>query len=381
MTNKLSHSSVSTYTTCAYKYKLRYIEKLYPKNPSAALLFGTAIDKALTDMLNDHAANNIDWLGQTYKTTFINNWRRGEVNKKIVDLYDNPDVVYAASDMDWKLMSNKDFDALLTAATSLYPGVGPLPKGDHADLVDLFKAIGKQKEADGWNNLNDDQRKYYNYANWLCLSIKGELMIKAYLEKIIPRIKRVISAQRAIDIQSDSGDSITGFIDLIAIWEDGRTIVFDNKTSAREYEADAVLKSPQLAIYSHALENELKSRTAGFIVLRKLINKNASKKCSVCNMDGEGNRARTCNNEIGGKRCSGEWEEVLRPAADIQVLISDIPEQTEAITIQNFEEVNHAIKAQVFPRNMSACKNGSLICPYYSVCWHNNNKDVVKIEK
>lgn len=379
--NRLSHSSVSTYLSCGYKYKMHYIERLRSTQTHAALLYGAALDKALDALLQDHARNNIDYLMQTYNNIFINNWRKGEVNKQQVDLYDNPDIVYAATDVDFKLFTDKDYLSFMSALQGAYAAAGTLTSPTNEAIIELYKTIQKRKEANGWENLGIDERKFFNYINWHSMAIKGRLMIKAYLEEIIPNIQQVLATQKPITIAGPDGDSITGFVDLIAKWKDGRVIIFDNKTSAREYEQDAVLKSQQLALYTHALEHEYNTRTAGFIVLRKMIDKDPTKKCSKCGMDGTGNRGRTCTNVINDSRCSGDWIEVLRPKARIQVLINNIPEQYENVTMENFAEVNHAIKAEVFPRNFNSCQMGSWRCPYYNLCHYGSNKGLVKIEK
>lgn len=378
--NKLSHSSVSTYLTCGYKYKMHYVERLRSTQTHASLLFGSALDKALDVMLQDHSRNNLDYLLQTYNTIFMNNWRKAEVNKVETTIIDHPDIVYAATDVDFKLFKEKDYLGFMAALQGVYNGAAALTEPTSAGVIEAYQTIRKRKEANGWENLRLEERKFYNYINWCSLAIKGELMLKAYMTEIIPNIKRVIATQKQISIQGPEGDTITGFVDLIAEWKDGRVIIFDNKTSARDYESDAVTKSQQLALYTHALENEYKTRTAGFIVLKKLIDKDSTKKCSVCGMDGTGNRGRTCTNEVDGKRCSGEWSEVLRPKARIQLLINDIPERYENITMENFAEVNHAIKAEIFPRNFNSCTMGSWSCPYLAHCHKGINKGLVKVE-
>ena len=301
--NRLSNSSVNTYMTCPKKYEYHYKHKLRHKYSSSALLFGSALDAALSTMLVHHGQNNVDWLGQTYLSEFTNNWIRGKVNDKFVDLMDNELLVYAASDFDYKILQPKDWITALARLQSFYPNAGTFSSPDAEGLLELYKSIGKRKEANGFDNLHSDERKFYNYMNWTSMFRKGELMLKAYLTEVIPRIKKVLAVQKQIDIQGEDGDSIIGFIDFIAEWEDGRIVIFDNKTSARAYEDDAVLKSPQLTLYTYAVESEYKTRTAGFIVLRKAINKDVGKVCSSCKYDGTGGRAKTCDNTIKGKRC------------------------------------------------------------------------------
>lgn len=381
MTNRLSHSSVTKYGECPYKYKLHYVDRLRGKYTSAALLFGSALDVALSQMLADHAENNLDHLGQSYEAAFNNNWLRAKINDKIVELMESEEVVYAATDFDHKLLTDKDWLLAMTKLQNNFAAAGKLPSPDKDGVMAIYKAVLEHKQDKGFDNLLPEERKFYNFMNWLSLYKKAQLMLKAYREQIIPRIKKVLAIQRQVDLEGEAGDSIVGFIDFICEWEDGSIVVFDNKTSAREYAYDAVSKSPQLTLYVHAVENEFKTRKAGFIVMKKAIKKNTSKKCQTCKFDGEDSRAKTCTKETKGKRCGGTWTEVIKPEADIQVLVGSIPEQLETVVMENFVEVNAAITAKSFPRNLNACESNYGPCVYYSLCHRNSTKDLVNLNE
>ena len=49
--HKLSHSKLNTYNSCPWKYKLRYVDKLYIPRPSIHAIFGTATHRLLQEWL------------------------------------------------------------------------------------------------------------------------------------------------------------------------------------------------------------------------------------------------------------------------------------------------------------------------------------------
>lgn len=379
MKNKLSHSAISQYQQCPKKYYYHYKEKYRSKETSAALLWGSAIDTALNFILLDINKQRVDYLGQEYIIHFTNAWRKGVINKVEVDLVSNPDIVYAASDFDAELISDADLNMMMAklGIGGEFQGIGVVRSNE--DVVELVSSIKKQKEAKGWENLEIKERQFYNHMHWLSMHAKGVILIKQYIEQIVPKIKKVLSGQKQITLKTEDGDEITGFIDAVLQWEDNRIIVFDHKTAAREYEWDAVLKSSQLALYVYAVEEEYNTKTAGYIVLRKNIDKNRIKKCKECGHDGSKSRAKTCDNEVDGKRCGGQWAEKIKPKGRIDVLINDIPERIKDIVLENFQDINAQIKTGIFPRNLNSCES-PFRCPFIDICHKNDTSKLLKLD-
>ena len=111
----------------------------------------------------------------------------------------------------------------------------------------------------------------------------------------------------------------------------------------------------------------------------KNIIKNRKKICSKCKYDGSGKSHKTCPNELGDKRCNSAWDETLDPQVFVQVIISAIPDRTTEIVLENFDEINKAIKAEIFPRNLAVC--GDLFgrpCPYKGYCFKNDMEGLTK---
>lgn len=362
------------YQTCPEKWRLHYREKLRDRFTSAALLFGSAIDAVCNRILQDLQAGPsvYDFTFHTYNNVFMLNWRNGFINKAKVDLYENENLVYAESDFDEELLQPNDFKTLSSFLHN--NGIGCMPD----KVLDFYKEMSVRKKTEGFANLPVEVRKFINYTNWLCMYYKGILMLEAYKTEIIPKIKKVLAVQKEIKLENEDGDSIIGYIDAILEWEDGSIVVFDHKTAAREYDDDAVLSSPQLALYINATRAEYKVDKAGFIVFRKGIKKNRIKKCVKCGNEGK-SRAKTCDNEVNGTRCKGEWTERIDPKAEINVLIDKMPERAEEIVLENYIDINNAINSENFPRNLGACNN-PFPCQFRDLCWRNDKSKLIKVD-
>ena len=343
--NRLSHSQVSKYQQCGKAYEFWYLKKIRPTKTRAALLFGTALDKAISALLSPEDEN------KTPEQIFDYVWRFQEHNSHTLYIPTCPTVVYSKSDFDKDLITKADEEKI------------------GASLSSILEVIEKRHQV-GHDHLNDDERTLANHAMWTCLYHKGHHMIQAFREKVLPKLKKIHSTQEYIELNNGQ-DKVIGYIDIVADVEGyDEPVVLDLKTSAMEYEEDAVLTSPQLTLYVHAVSEKYKTRKAGYIVLNKHLIKNRQKVCSKCSYDGSKGRHKTCSNEIDGKRCNGEWTETIAPEVYVQFLINDIPTQTEDLVLENIDDINTAIKTGHFTRNLSMCTNtfGGL-CDYINLCY------------
>lgn len=364
MNTKLSHSQVSRYQLCAQAYKYHYLDKIRPTTQSAALCFGTALDDALNVLLTEK--------DKSPEEKFLAVFRFQKINNVDTYLPSSVDLVYADADYDEELLSNEDKEYIIDQINK-----GNIKYNVTGSLEDTYNNLRKKKKEIGFLNLSFDEKVFYNNMNWLSLKNKGLLMLAAYRKKVLHKIKKVHAVQKYVALENGEGDKIIGYVDLIADIEGHGNVILDHKTSSMEYEEDSVLTSPQLSLYTHILEQEFNTRKAGYVVLRKTIIKNRKKKCSKCNHDGSGGRHKTCDNVIEGKRCGGEWIETIDPDINIQFIVDEIPPITEEIVIKNYDEVNSAIKAKVFPRNFNSCHNTyGGPCPYVNLCFRNSMKDL-----
>lgn len=219
------------------------------------------------------------------------------------------------------LLNGKTLDETLKVFNEfwLYPSInGEKVEGPTTNYIKFSKADAKEGLADTpWGNMKE----------------KGELLLTAYQEEIMPKIKNVLAVQEPIAITNDQGDLIRGFADMIVTWEDNRNILFDNKTAAKKYEEDAVVagdKAKQLALYYEHLKDKFSLDASGFIVLEKEIR-------------------------------------VRDPRTRIQTLIGNIPESIIEETFDEFENVLYSIKIGDFPSNHPNCNQyyGNCICNKY----------------
>jgi hypothetical protein len=338
---------------CPKSYEYHYVKKIRPQVTSGALLFGSALDSALNILLLE---KNLEKAEVEFEKQFT----MGKINNKEYYLPTCEKVVYSKTDFDFDLLTDEDIKQIESTYKKIHGE-------DFGHPLDLYQRLSPSVKS-----LSADDLRIYNLFNWLSMRNKGKLMLRAYLKKVIPSVKKVISVQEQIELSNELDEKVTGYLDLVAEFGDHGLVILDNKTSTREYAADSVVTSSQLALYLHATSDKYKTRKAGYIVLKKIVNKNRTKICSVCSYDGSGSKHKTCNNIVNEKRCGGAWKETIKPDIDIQILIDEIPEQTEQIVIENVDTVNEAIKAQIFPRNLNNCTNywGGL-CPYFGLCYKN----------
>jgi hypothetical protein len=364
--SRLSHSALGRYMQCGHSYKLHYIDKIRPTVTHAALLFGSAMDSALNVLLTKPKES----AEEAFEKAFISTM----VNDKESYLPTDETLVYANADFDSDLLTQEDYNFVAESSKEFVT--------QHPNQLEVYKELEAKKKDTGLGSFTSMEKVFFNLMNWVSLRRKGFLMLKAYREKVLPKLERVISVQEHISLDNGSGDTIMGYVDLIAEVKGHGVVILDNKTSSMEYDEDAVLTSPQLGLYTHMLEDKYNTRKAGYIVMRKSVIKNRKKVCSVCGHNGTGGRHKTCDNIIAGKRCNSEWNETIDPDINIQILINEIPHQTEKLVMENADGINEAIKAGHFNRNLNSCTNwyGGK-CPHFNLCYHNKMDGLANMKK
>lgn len=377
MSNKtLSYSQLNTYLACGEKYRLHYVEKLRETVTSAALLFGSALDQTVNEMLLDKKKDQLKTISY-YQTKVRSNWQTQPINRNPEDLPESLLIAYSDADHDYDLLTDSDIAVLYDRAKTLIPAELPeAPKRE--SLREAYGKLAAIKKHIGIENIQEDTARYLNLENWHVMLRKGELMVTAIYEKVLPQIKEVVEVQKRVELANDNGDTTVGFIDSVLVFEgEDFPRITDLKTSARAYDPDAANVAPQLAGYGFALN----INKAAFIVLSKAIKKNKSKVCAVCGHNGSGGRAQTCDNGGKGKdRCGGAWIEQIQPEAQVEIIKGDINPVFEENVIENYEHVLKGINAEVFPRNFNSCMDFGRKCQFYSICHEGKvNKNLVKV--
>lgn len=363
---RLSHSAATRYSECPKSYFYHYQQRLRQDVQSSALLFGTAVDRA-----SEHYALTKDFAATI--EVFNTSWQNQTINGKDEDLRFLLNFTYSNRDLDTDLLKPEDWKILQESIAT-----------DKNIIEEILKEVVYNKSSVGYANLEDGDKALFNYANWLCLKRKGYLMLKEFKRVFDAEVTEVLGTQVKVDLINENGDSVIGFIDLIVRMKGfNKPVVLDVKTAGREYEDDAVSKSPQLSLYVYAVSEKYENtRTCGFLVLNKNIQKNKHKKCADCGKDGTGQRHKTCDATLDTGRCGGEWIETIYPRANSQLIIQEVQEILVGRVIENFDEISKAIKAEVFPRSWGSCVkfNGAVICSFHSLC-HQNSMEGLTVKK
>jgi len=353
--NKLSYSQIRTYAECGLKYKYHYVDKLRPKKRNSALIFGTAFDKAIEATLKDDKVNE--------REVFDQWWQTQKLNSEDIDIPSSLLVVYSQSDFDPELYTDDDIRFIQAKAQELIPEIYEQSLNN---WVDSYDTCLQAKKAGSWT---EQQNKYYNICSWLSLRRKAYLMFESHRTKVLPRFKKILAIQETIELDNGQGDTLIGYADLRAVWEDDRTVVFDYKTATVPYKPNEASESPQLALYNHALGN----KWVGFIVFRKAIKKIRIKICSKCGHDGTGRKFAKC------QECDGDWNVTLKLDCEVQVIIDEVQPKVEEDNLNYIEVANQGIKSQQFEANPKSCMTIYGPCPYYNKCHNNSDEDLIQL--
>lgn len=285
MSIKLSYSAATKYKMSPRAYYLHYQLRLRPDVLSSPLFFGNAMDLALNELLEQKQKGqevDIDYANQVFKDA----WTDAEVDGKKVRLCDPGCIKFSKSDYDASIFNLDD-------EISIAAGLDP---------------------------------------SWVSMRRKGFMMIDAYVDQILPRIQKVHFVQKQIMITNADGDAFTGLIDFCAQWEDGKTYIFDNKTSSIKYAHDAVETSEQLSTYYEAMRDELHIDGAGYVIIPKKMRKQKM------------------------------------PLVPIEVKTGKIDEALIEKTFTMYDEVLQGIKMGEFECNPEVCASVPWGCGYEKYC-------------
>lgn len=373
--SKLSNTSINRYLTCPRSYKLRYVDNLVTESKGSPLFFGSALDDALNVLLKPKDGD------PSAEEVFLTKWNKQADNQYIlVDLMENENINFSQSDFDADLLQKEDWAVA-------YRRIKELGLDESLGPIKIRDIILNRKKQLGWEELTLSEKKYYNLLAWLSLKRKGLILIAAYKEKVLPRIKEVIDVQKYVTLDNGTGDTIRGYVDLIVRWEDDSIVVLDNKTSSMKYEEDSVINSQQLALYKLIL-NDLSTKAdsgwshqinkAGYVVLRKNIKKDVTKVCKSCGFTAKTNASHAkCYNVIDGQRCNGDWEKSVKFDVEVQFIVNEIPDENLDKVLETVNQVNIGIANSQFEPNYEACRGKYGLCDYYNLCHNNTHKGLI----
>lgn len=324
---KLSNSSLDKYRMCPKMYDLHYNERIRPVSISSPLFFGSAIDQALNVLLlkkkKELSAEELELVNKDVYEVFDQAFTFMDYNGETIDLRTYEYVEFSKSDDDDRLLTKDDVP---------------------------------------WSD---------NHRIWLSLRRKGILFLSEYEKVVMPNIVEVISIQRTTNLTNAEGDVYVGVIDFIATWIDGKTYIFDNKTSSKKYQEDSIKKSTQLMTYSEDTGINL----AGYIVMVKALSWDKHNTCATCGFTSVSRQV------VCPEKC-GPLEYVTIPRVTIQVLLDDIDEAGKDDMFTDIQHIADKIKEGDFTPNTNTCHRVfGKKCVYFEHCRTGNMNGLVKIEK
>ena len=363
---RASNTQRSLYLQCGKKYYYRYKKKLRARDKGSALYFGSAFDAASDVLFHER---NLD----KAKEDFSNRWmaQEGNLNCK-----------FSKTDLDTRLFQPSDISKLEAAAANLNDSKPKQGFDKDGDVINLVKEIKKLKENSYVRDLTKEEEHFLHYAHILGMLRKGYLMLESFHKNILPHVSSVVSTQAKIDIDNGAGDSIVGYIDLLCYMEgyklpNGRVltkddlVVADVKTAGVTFwnKLDEIDRSDQLDVYlvSPQVQEFSPTNLVCYMAVSKQVSKNETYNCAKCGHPKTG-RHKTCDNVIDGDRCNGDWKGDVEYYCDSKIVIAERDVQEAQQVLNDYNDVVHGIKQEVFPRNREACNAYGSICEYASVC-------------
>lgn len=363
---RVSNTQRSLYLQCPRKYKYRYIHKMRAKDKGSALYFGTAFDLSSDILFNERDLAKA-------KTRFSELWMNHE---------NNLSCKFSKTDLDVKLFNPSDLAKLEASVDSLNQSQAKKDYDKHQDVVKLVNAIKKMKDQSFMRDLTLEEERYLHYAHILCMNQKGHLMLEAFHRDILPHITEVISTQMKVDIKNPAGDTIIGYIDLLCkmagyklpcgrVLTDQDLVVADVKTAGQAYwdKLDNLDDSDQLHTYvcSPQVQSLSPTNIIAYMAVAKNISKDETLTCKSCGHV-KASSHKTCNNEIDGKRCGGDWEGHVKYFSNTKIVIGECNLAEARKVYEDYDMVVRGIKAEVFPRCKDSCNAYGSVCEFKGIC-------------
>lgn len=351
----ISYSAATRYKSCPNKYFLakRYETRLI----GSALPFGKAVEAGVELLLKGKSLEEACEM-------FANRWEMEDERGKPRPVFDNLAIEYYASDFDSNILDDVAKAQIQEWSDELIPG--------ELHWQENFDRINDQMKADE-SKVSTEELTYNNRVVWLCCLIRGQVMIQAFHDKLLPKItlmeiNKKPAAQIEVAIEGEGGDKVVGFIDFVIQHKDYKEpIIVDLKTGAYPYEMHALVTSEQLRTYVAAKGAEYNTRRAGYIVLIKKIK--IDKSCNACGCKREGGGAKNCRST---KDCKGQY---LVPSfeGDVQFITREYQDDVLEDVLNDYSNITTAIKHEVNFKNTKACNDFNRKCEFYDVCWGGAN--------
>lgn len=352
----MSHSAAKDMKTCWEMNYLKRVAKIYPKQKGSSLAFGIAVDRSLCHLLEAVQVGEKDRGLEEYLSVFHSSDDGWDQH------FDSEKLCYRDADHDYKVFLPEDHELI---------------KSWEEELGVTGEESFQTKKQRKYKDFTETHQHMINRLSWLSLKRKGPLMLESFVREVLPKIKKVIAVQHKIEGDIGEHAIVVGYIDLICEYEGyDKPIVFDIKTSASLYDADKATQfGEQLVLYLSAVGEELDTELVGYIVLLKFMK--VDSECSKCGAKKE-SLHKTCNEEVEGVRCKGEWKNSY-PTAQTQVLVDKISKMRQNVFMKSFEALSVLAKEKPRVQNWDACHNYGR-CDYFDLC-HFGKKELYNFPK
>lgn len=351
-TTSISYSSAQKYKTCPEKY---FLSKKYKTKLSAsALPFGKAVEAGIEALFKGVKLEDA-------LDIFRTNWFTEAESKydKAKQIFDNNTIQFYFSDYD-KNVFNAEDEALMAE------WIAECELDSSKDWQTLFDDLASRYKDES-NSLKPNELRFYNRVLWLSCEIRGQIMLKAFYEKLLPKLTLLEvdgkpASQIPIVLKNEDGDTIPGYIDFLVKHEDyEEPIVVDVKTSAFFYSEHTLDTSDQLRTYIAAKGLEFNTKRGGYIVLiKKLFSK---KRCDTCGHFQDGMKKNCAMPNCKGKYSISEVD------ANVQFISKEFKDDQLEDVLNDYMNVATAMKNEIRFKNSSNCMQYNKPCEFYDVCW------------
>jgi hypothetical protein len=349
----LSYSGASAFKACPEKF---YLSKDWKaKGNPAYFPFGSAIECGVTVAIEERNREKMI-------AAFVRNWQAEKADnpEQSKPVFDNWEVEYSAGDVDLDIFDEEETIRLDQWATEIYDDE------TRTWQTEIFRIFGLIKEK---QKLNAEDDKFYKRCAWLSMKKKGEIMLNSFFDGDLKKIKGLVeidgkpAAQIRIDIPSDTGDNILGFVDYIVELTDGTIMILDCKTAAAEYPDHKILTSEQLKVYAVALEQKLGFiPEIGYLVLLKKLE--ITKACDACGAVRENSKLQNCVACGKGKYTKKSFK------GGSQFIRRKVKEDELDDQLDDYSQVADAIRNKVRYKNPENCFAFGRQCEFYNYCHH-----------
>lgn len=300
MSIRLSYTAMTKYKESPKKYYLHYMLGLREERVGSALPFGNAIDEGLNTLLLTKDLEKA-------RDAFLSQFQTFDWNGEKVELATANCIKWSKADLAPEILLEADSAEIKTGAN----------------------------------------------PSWVSLKRKGEMILEAYREQVLPHFSEVLAVQKYVQIQSDENAMIQGYVDLIARFQldptvenpnlllsewNGKILIVDNKTSSLKYKEDSVKTSEQLGTYMEVDSYEYEVDAAAYIVIPK------------------------------------NFRKKKEPLIPIEIIIDEVSPETLEKVFSDYEKVLNGVKLGDFPCTKQ-CLNSPFGCAYKRYC-DSNGEDL-----